>query len=117
MSSLNSIVRFRTYLRDSHRNKRGLIVGSVDRITGMVRIGWSICAIGRGDKFNSHMANVIANGRYEKNPVIASVSDDWVSMLDPQIQRKMGNILSDRIRRWANNGSVSMAMIEDGLLK
>jgi len=53
----NKIMR---YVRDSRRNKVGMLVGWEDSFGGSIHIGWSLCKFKVGDKFDREVGFRVA---------------------------------------------------------
>jgi len=74
------------YVRNRRREKVGIVVAT-KRSDNTVGIGYSLCAVNRGDTFNPVTALNIAIGRaenfpYFKGTIPDSVSDDWSIIYD-----------------------------------
>jgi len=73
------------YVRNRRRQKVGVVV-AVKRNDNRVGLGYSLCAVNRGDTFNPELALNIALGRAENFPYFEgdipdSVENDWSEIL------------------------------------
>jgi hypothetical protein len=75
------------YVRNRRRQKVG-VVAAVKRDDGLVGLGYSLCAVNKGDTFNAVRALEIAIGRAEAFPhfecesIPQSVEKDWSEIYD-----------------------------------
>jgi hypothetical protein len=75
------------YVRNRRRQKVG-VVAAVKRSDGLVGLGYSLCAVTKGDNFDPVRALEIAVGRAENFPyfkcetIPQSVEKDWSEIYD-----------------------------------
>jgi hypothetical protein len=79
------------YVRNRRRQKVGVVVAT-KRADNTIGLGYSLCAINRGDSFNAVTALNIALGRAENFPYFKceeiphSVVNDWATIYDRAIR-------------------------------